>query len=86
MTRNWLLLPLVPLAWPLLGHVSWLVPANPGWRPTPGGVRLFVMSNGVHTGIAMPAVSPIRDWRPRLKLRTPPGAWVWIGWGSATST
>lgn len=69
------------LLYPVVGYTSWLVPANPDWREAAAGARVFVMTNGVHTGIAMPLVHPLWDWRARLGMTAPPGTWVWIGWG-----
>ena len=41
-----------------------LIPANAGWREPEEGVVIFVRTNGVHTWIMMPTVSPDMDWRP----------------------
>ncbi len=50
----------------ILGHT----PANPDWREPgasdPGAITIFVQSNGVHTGIVLPAG---------------PGKWRAYGWG-----
>jgi len=46
----------------ILGHV----PANPGWREPEAGITIYVQSNGVHTGIVLPAG---------------PGKWRAYGWG-----
>jgi uncharacterized protein (TIGR02117 family) len=40
------------------------IPANPGWREADRGVTIFVRSNGVHTWIMVPKVTPEMDWRP----------------------
>ena len=41
-----------------------LVPANAGWREPKHGVTIFVRTNGVHTWIMVPKVTPDMDWRP----------------------
>jgi uncharacterized protein (TIGR02117 family) len=40
-----------------------LVPANPFWAEAERGVTIFIRTNGVHTWIVMPKVSPGFDWR-----------------------
>jgi len=54
-------LPLVYLLSALIG--AWL-PANRAWHPAAHGITIFVETNGVHTWIAVPAVTPDMDWRP----------------------
>ena len=44
--------------------VGGLVPANAGWVEPRDGVTIFVRTNGVHTWIMVPTVSPDMDWRP----------------------
>jgi hypothetical protein len=39
------------------GLIGGAVPVNAGWRPPAQGVRIFVESNGVHTGIVVPKVA-----------------------------
>ncbi len=62
-----------------------LIPANAGWREAEKGVVIFVNTNGVHTGIGMPAVNAIMDWRsyaPAAHLREPIAAdYLIIGYG-----
>ncbi len=45
------------------GLIGGAVPVNWGWRPPEKGVRVFVESNGVHTGIVVPKVAAGIDWR-----------------------
>lgn len=69
-----------------------LVPVNRGFVAAPDGIlgdgiEVFVVSNGVHAGFAVPLVSRVADLRPDLPL--PPGVgggndediYVMIGWG-----
>lgn len=46
-----------------------LIPANAGWTPPDQGVRIFVYTNGVHSGIIVPAANDVQDWRPLIKAR-----------------
>jgi uncharacterized protein (TIGR02117 family) len=39
-------------------------PANRGWHEAERGVPIFVMTNGVHTWLMVPAVNQDMDWRP----------------------
>jgi uncharacterized protein (TIGR02117 family) len=45
------------------GLIGGAMPVNRGWRPPAQGVRIFVESNGVHTGIVVPKVAAGIDWR-----------------------
>ena len=63
------------------------IPRNADWTPPADGVDIMVETNGIHTGIVMPVVSPQKDWRttfpsaglPRADGRLP--THVAIGWG-----
>lgn len=71
---------------PLLVVAGSLIPANRSATQPPQGVTVYVYSNGVHTGIVVPTVSPLHDWRSRIKatdLSDPrrAGDWLIIGWG-----
>jgi uncharacterized protein (TIGR02117 family) len=44
--------------------VGAFLPANAGWREPDEGVTVLVRTNGVHTWIMLPTVSPDMDWRP----------------------
>ena len=66
------------------------LPTNAGWRPSvhvPGGVTVWVESNGIHTGLVLPKLAGGVDWRglaPAGDLADPRyGRWgyVAIGWG-----
>jgi uncharacterized protein (TIGR02117 family) len=63
------------------------IPANPGWREPEEGVTLFVRTNGVHTWILVPTVSPDMDWRPiapAAHIRDPAraGNYLALGYGN----
>jgi uncharacterized protein (TIGR02117 family) len=54
----------IPLLYFLAAFILALVPANAGWREPKQGVTIFVRTNGVHTWIMVPKVTPEMDWRP----------------------
>jgi len=58
----------LPLALALLyfsaAGILGTIPANAGWREPARGVTIFIRTNGVHTWVMVPTVSPDMDWRP----------------------
>src|SRR3546814_519467 len=63
-----------------------LMPANMGWVEPGQGVRIFVYSNGVHTGIVVPTANKVKDWRSLVRpndLSDPryAGDHLLFGWG-----
>ena len=63
-----------------------VIPANRDWREPDRGVTIYVYSNGVHTGLILPAVNRQMDWRPLVRaddLSDPryAGNWLLFGWG-----
>lgn len=63
------------------------IPANAGWREAKSGIRIMVRTNGVHTWIMVPIVTPEMDWRPLVPaadLRDPRygGDYVALGYGN----
>lgn len=63
------------------------IPSNAGWTAPESGVRIYVESNGIHTGLVLPVTAEEVDWRDLLQpgdLRDPRYAaysHVAIGWG-----
>ena len=62
------------------------VPVNNGWREPADGVTIYLASNGVHTGIVVPATAAGIDWRGRVRASDLPdpalaGKWLMFGWG-----
>ena len=83
-----LALPLgVVLAFLLAAWIGSSIPRNPGWTEPDEGVVVMIETNGIHTGIVMPVISEVKDWRetfpsagqPRHDGRIP--THVAIGWG-----
>ena len=71
---------------PLLVLAGSTMPANRAAVQPAQGVQIYVYSNGVHTGIVVPAVNALHDWRPRIRADDLPdprraGDWLIIGWG-----
>jgi len=62
------------------------IPRNGSWREPEQGIELMLETNGFHTAIVMPVVTPIKDWRetfPEAGGRTPSGdvTHIAVGWG-----
>ncbi|HEX8513328.1 MAG TPA: TIGR02117 family protein [Allosphingosinicella sp.] len=80
----------VPLLYFLAALVLGAVPANRGRVEPKEGVTIFVRTNGVHTWILVPKVTPEMDWRPlvpggHLKdARWGRGNHVALGYGNRT--
>ena len=72
------------------GMVGGAIPSNAGWRAPETGVRIYVESNGIHTGLVVPMVTEGVDWHDLLRpedVRDPRYAaysHVSIGWGERT--
>ena len=70
----------------LAGWIGSSLPRNGGWREPARGVEILVGSNGVHTELVMPLVTPEKDWRadfPSADLPVPPpgATHVAVSWG-----
>jgi len=66
-----------------------LVPINRKFRETPGGIPVFVVSNGLHTDVVVPVQDSCTgfDWRPLLAgpnepTQTTAYPFVAFGWGN----
>ncbi|WP_328598071.1 DUF2459 domain-containing protein [Croceibacterium salegens] len=62
------------------------IPRNSGWREPDDGIEIMVQSNGVHTALVLPLVTPERDWRPvfpadEVALSGEPYTHLAISWG-----
>jgi uncharacterized protein (TIGR02117 family) len=78
----------LPVAWFVAAIMLGAMTANEGWQQPERGVQLYVRTNGVHTWILMPKVSPVMDWRPYAPpehLRDPRygrGDYIAVGYGN----
>lgn len=84
------LLSVLLLAVALYLLAAWIgssIPRNRDWRePSTGGVLIAVETNGVHTALVLPLITPAKDWRedfPLADVRRPdrPYTHVSISWG-----
>jgi uncharacterized protein (TIGR02117 family) len=70
----------------LAGWLGSSIPRNGDWGEPAQGIDIMIETNGIHTGIVMPLVTPIKDWRgafPATDLRAPdrPYTHVSVSWG-----
>ena len=70
----------------LAAWIGSAIPRNDDWREPEAGVTIMIETNGVHTAIVMPLVSPQKDWRgdfPADDLLAPsrPYTHVSVSWG-----
>ena len=52
------------LLFALFGWIGSAIPRNSGWAEPASGVEIMVGTNGVHTELVLPLVTPEKDWRP----------------------
>jgi len=63
------------------------IPRNSGWTEAETGIPVMIETNGFHTGIVMPIVTPVKDWRETLPSTSEPmesgplPTHVSVGWG-----
>jgi uncharacterized protein (TIGR02117 family) len=80
----------LPVLYLLAALVLGAIPANGRWEEPREGVRIFVRTNGVHTWLVVPKVTPEMDWRPfapGAHLKDPrwgAGNYVALGYGNRT--
>ena len=71
----------------LTAWVGSSIPRNSGWSEAETGIPIMVESNGVHTGIVMPVVTPVKDWRETIPFAAEPlpdgrrATHISVGWG-----
>lgn len=85
---GWALAALVAAAalFALSGWFGSMIPRNADWREPETGVEIMVGTNGVHTELVMPLVTPEKDWRPDFPASDiidsgRPFTHVAVGWG-----
>lgn len=77
----------VPAGYGVAGLIGGVIPAHPGWRQASDGVTIYVVSNGIHTDLLLPATAGPIDWRALVRPRDiadPRFAnrrWLAFGWG-----
>ena len=68
------------------GWIGSSIPRNSGWDEPASGVEIMVETNGVHTALILPLVTPDKDWRgdfPAGDVARPdlPYTHVSVSWG-----
>ncbi|MCA1653298.1 MAG: TIGR02117 family protein [Sphingomicrobium sp.] len=74
----------IPALYLLAALVGSLVPVNRSWAEPPQGTTVFLISNGVHTDLILPAEAQGLDWRlllPRADFAAPDPRARWIAFG-----
>lgn len=74
------------LLFPLLGWIGSSIPRNGPAPEVAAGVTILVETNGTHTGIVMPVVTPQMDWRTVFPSASGtvngwPITHIAVGWG-----
>lgn len=70
----------VLLYW-LVAAVAMVVPVNRDFTQIPGGIEIYLSSNGVHVDLAVPVANPVKDWRAEGLVTLPDTAYLGFGWG-----
>lgn len=70
----------------LAGWIGSSIPRNPVWQEPEHGVTIMVETNGVHTALVLPLVTPEKDWRStfpahHVPASTRPYTHLSISWG-----
>ncbi|MEO6041697.1 MAG: TIGR02117 family protein [Croceibacterium sp.] len=79
-------LALAMVVFTLTGWIGSAIPRNSNWREPRRGVEIMVETNGVHTALVLPLVTPEKDWRgefPDTDLALPSAEYTHlsISWG-----
>jgi uncharacterized protein (TIGR02117 family) len=79
-------LALLPLLYLAAGALLGSIPRGPAAAEPDDAVTIYVATNGVHTGVLVPASGYGVDWRELVRpehLADPrhAGRWLWFGWG-----
>ncbi len=75
---------LFPLSYLLAAAVLSRIPVNGDPPVVEDGITVFILSNGVHTDLVLPLISPERDWRQVLAMEHVPlqdSTYVHVGFG-----
>ncbi len=57
------LLLMFAVGYPVAAWIGSSVPQNADWQPPDDGIDIMIETNGTHTGIVVPLVNHIKDWR-----------------------
>ncbi len=68
--------------------VYWIVaaaamfsPVNRTFAQTPGGVEIFLSSNGIHVDVAVPVSNGLKDWHSEALVTRSDTRYLAFGWG-----
>ncbi|MEO7787455.1 MAG: TIGR02117 family protein [Sphingomicrobium sp.] len=86
MKRLLLLFVALPALYLLAALAGSIIPVNRGWREPTKGETVYLVSNGIHTDLILPAEAQGLDWRPLLPRRDfvrpdPIAQWIAFGMG-----
>ena len=76
----------IPFLYLLAALIASLVPVNRGWSEAEQGTTIYLVSNGIHADLVLPAEAQGLNWRPLLPLKDfaapdPSARWVAFGAG-----
>lgn len=77
---------LLPALYLVAAAAGSLIPVNAAWREPESGETVYLVSNGVHTDLILPAGAQGLDWRPLLPRHDfsntdPQAQWIAFGMG-----
>jgi uncharacterized protein (TIGR02117 family) len=75
-----------PLAYLLAAAALGVIAVNGDFRPAPGGVTIYLRTNGIHADLVLPTRTTVHDWSrefPATHMRAlaQPAPWIAFGWG-----
>lgn len=65
----------------MVAAAAMFVPVHRDFRQAPGGIEIFVASNGVHVNLVVPVASRVMDWRREGVVTYPGATHLAFGWG-----
>ena len=75
----------IPAFYLLAALLSSLIPVNRGWSEAEQGTTIYLISNGVHADLVLPAEAQGLNWRPLLPLKdfaAPDASAQWVAFGA----
>ena len=75
----------IPLLYLIAALIGSLVPVNRNWSEAEQGTTIYLVSNGVHADLILPAEAQGLDWRPLLPLgdfASPDPSAQWVAFGA----
>jgi len=75
----------IPALYLFAALIGTLIPVNRGWSEADHGTTAYLVSNGVHADLILPAEAQGLDWRPLLPLKdfaAPDASAQWVAFGA----